>query len=259
MSILEKGNLQLRYKVEGSVDAPWLILSNPLGANLEIWAPQMASLLENFRVLRYDVRGHGESSVPQGPYTIEQMGGDVLALMDEAGIKQAHFCGLTMGGLVGMWLAINHPARLNRLVLCNTAARIGTADMWNTRIETVGKNGMAWIIPQILERWFTADFLARVPKKVDIVRDMLANMSPQGYAAGCAAVRDADFREDLDKIAVPTLVIAGIRDKATTPNESRMLVEKIDGARFVELKASHLSNWEVSQTFAARMIDFLEA
>lgn len=258
MPILEAGSLRLRYLVEGRSDAPWLVLSNSLGSDLDIWAPQMASLLENFRVLRYDARGHGRSSVPPGPYTIAQMGGDVLALMDEVGIERAHFCGLSMGGLVGMWLAVNCPAPIDRLVLCNTAAHIGTQEMWNTRIETVNRNGMAWIVPAILERWFTADFLARVPKKVDLVRHMLMHTSPAGYVAGCAAVRDADLREDLSKIKAPTLVIVGMRDKATPPHEGKLIADHIPGARYVELKASHLSNWEVSQSFAARVIDFLD-
>jgi 3-oxoadipate enol-lactonase len=256
--ILESGNLRLRYLVEGPTDAPWLVLSNSLGSNLDIWAPQMATLLENFRVLRYDARGHGRSSVLAGPYTIAQMGNDVATLMDEAEIERAHFCGLSMGGMVGMWLAANRPARIDRLVLANTAARIGTQELWNARIESVNRNGMASVVPGILERWFTLDFLVRVPRKVDLVRQMLMQSSPVGYVAACAAVRDADLRDDLSKIKAPTLVIAGLRDKATPPQDGKQVADRIAGARYVELKAAHMSNWEVSQSFAARVIDFLD-
>jgi 3-oxoadipate enol-lactonase len=255
--ILEVGSLCLHYKVEGQENAPWLVLANALGSDLDIWAPQMPSFLDNFRVLRYDMRGHGKSSVPDGPYTLAQMGADVLALMDELEIKSAHFCGLSMGGLVGIWLAVNRPSRINRLVLCNTLARMGTQDSWNSRIEAANSDGMAGIVPAILERWFTADFLARVPKKVDLVRQMLMRMSPQGYAASCAAVRDADLREDLSKISVPTLVIVGMRDKTAPPHDGKSMADRIKGARYAELKAAHLSNWEVSQSFAARVVDFL--
>ncbi len=257
MSIFETSNLHLRYQLEGRADAPYLVLSNALGAGLDMWAPQMPSLLEHFRILRYDARGHGQSGVPPGPYTIAQMGGDVLALMESLNIKRAHFCGLSMGGMVGMWLAAKHPERIDRLVLCNTGARVGTNELWETRIETVNKGGMEAVVPAVISRWFTADFMARVPAKVDLVRRMLLQMPAAGYAAGCAAIRDADLRELVRNVVAPTLVIAGMRDKSTPPQDSKLVAERIPGALYAELKTAHLSNWEAPQSFVTKVIAFL--
>lgn len=259
MSTFETGNIHLHYQLEGRVDAPYLVLSNSLGSNLDMWKPQMPSLLEHFRVLRYDARGHGQSSVPPGPYTIPQMGGDVLALMDHLNIKRAHFCGLSMGGLTGMWLAIKHPERIDRLVLCNTSARIGNNELWEARIEAVNKEGMAGIATAVVSRWLTADFMARVPAKVELMRNMLVQTSAAGYVASCAALRDTDLREGIRSIRAPTLVIAGMRDKSTPPQEGKLIAERIPGARYAELKAAHLSNWEVPQGFVTKIISFLTA
>ncbi len=257
MPTLETGNMRLHYQIEGRTDAPCLVLSNSLGTDLDMWKPQMPSLLDHFRVLRYDARGHGQSSVPPGPYTVAQMGGDVLALMDHLNIKRAHFCGLSMGGLVGMWLAVKHPERIDRLVLCNTSALIGNNEMWEARIEAVNKEGMAGIVQAVLSRWFTADFIARVPAKVTLVRDMLMRTPAAGYVACCAALRDMDLRDGIRTIKAPTLVIAGMRDKITPPQEGKLVAERIAGARYAELKAAHLSNWEVPQGFVTRIITFL--
>jgi 3-oxoadipate enol-lactonase len=249
----------LHYRIEGRDDRPVLILSNSLGTTLDMWAPQMPALLEHFRVLRYDARGHGESEVTPGPYSIAQLGGDVIALMDHAGIGRAHFCGLSMGGMVGMWLAANHPSRIDRLVLCNTGARIGTPEVWNARIDKVNGEGMRAIIPAVLDRWFTADFQAQAPSQVDTVRAMLLNCDPAGYGANCAAVRDQDQRDGLGGIVAPTLVIAGTHDLATSPDDGRLIARNIPGAQYIELNAAHLSNWEVAQTFTTQVVNFLTA
>ena len=259
MPIFETGNVSLRYRLEGRENAPCLILSHALGTSLAMWEPQMPSLLEHFRVLRYDARGHGQSSVPKGPYTIAKLGGDVIALLDHLGIKRAHYCGLSMGGVTGIWIAANYPDRIDRLVLCSTAARIGTVELWNARIETVNKEGIGSIVPAILDRWLTRDFQARVERKVDLVRHMLLQTPAAGYTACCAALRDTDLREALGSIVAPTLVIAGMRDKSTTPQECKLVSERIRGAIYTELKAAHLSNWEAPQTFADKVIGFLTA
>jgi 3-oxoadipate enol-lactonase len=257
MSFFESGKLRLHYQVEGSDNAPWLVLSNSLGTRLDMWAPQMPELLKHFRLLRYDMRGHGESSVPAGPYTIPQLGADVIALMDHLKIERAHFCGLSMGGMIGMWLGANHAARIDRLVLCNTAALIGPAEVWNTRIAKVDSEGMASIVPGVLERWFTAGFQQRATKEISVVRQMLLDTPAAGYTANCAAVRDMDQRDGLSGIKAKTLVIGGTHDLATPPKDSKQVAERIPGGRYVELDAAHLSNWEKPEDFTRHLVGFL--
>mgnify|MGYP006283535335 FL=1 len=257
MPMFDTGKGQLHYQIEGAADAPVLVLSNSLGTTLDMWSPQMPALLEHFRVLRYDTRGHGQSEVTPGPYTIAQLGADVVALLDHLQIARAHFCGLSMGGMTGMWLGIHAPNRIRKLVLCNTSAAIGVPDMWNARIAQVRQDGMTTVIPAVLERWFTADFLAQAPVQVERVRAMLAATSVEGYVANCAAVRDMDQRAELSRVSAPTLVIAGRYDKSTPPEHGEFIAKAIHGARYVELNAAHLSNWEVAQSFTRQLVDFL--
>ena len=259
MSYLTNDGARLYYQLEGRDDAPVLVLSNSLGTTLDMWAPQMPALLQHFRVLRHDCRGHGRSEVTPGPYTIAQLGADVLALMDHLGIARAHFCGLSMGGMIGMWLGTHHAHRLDRLVLCNTAAKIGTPDTWNPRIAKVEAEGMASIVDIVLDRWFTAGFRQRAPEQVNIVRGMLLDTAPAGYSANCAAVRDMDQRADIASISVPTLVIAGTHDGSTPAADGRAVADAIPGARYVELDAAHLSNWEQSEQFTQALLGFLSA
>ncbi len=257
MPFADTGKGSLHYEIDGADDAPVLVLSNSLGTTLDMWLPQMPALVEHFRVLRYDTRGHGESEVTPGPYTIAQLGGDVLALLDHLKVPRAHFCGLSMGGMTGIWLGIHAPNRVDRLVLCNTSAAIGVPEMWNARIAQVRQGGMQSVIPAVLERWFTPDFLSHAPAQVERVKAMLANSSVEGYAANCAAVRDMDQRTDLGRIAAPTLVIGGKHDKSTPPEHGELIAKSIPGARYVELNAAHLSNWEVAQAFTQQLQNFL--
>ena len=259
MAIFDSGKGKLHYQMEGADDAPLLVMSNSLGTTLDMWLPQMPALLEHFRVLRYDTRGHGQSEVTPGPYTIAQLGQDVLALLDHVGAPRAHFCGLSMGGMTGMWLGIHAPDRIDRLALCNTSAAIGVPEMWNARIAQVRQGGMAVVIDAVLERWFTPDFLAHAPAQVERVRAMLANTQVEGYVANCAAVRDMDQRTELSRITAPTLVIGGKHDKATPPEHGELIARSIPGAKYVELNAAHLSNWEVAQAFTQQLLSFLLA
>ncbi len=257
MAIFDSGKGKLHYQLEGADDAPLLVLSNSLGTTLDMWVPQMPALLEHFRVLRYDTRGHGQSEVTPGPYSIAQLGNDVLALLDHMKAPRAHFCGLSMGGMTGIWLGIHAPDRIDRLVLCNTSAAIGVPEMWNARIAQVRQGGMAVVIDAVLERWFTNDFLSHAPAQVDRVRAMLANTPVEGYVANCAAVRDMDQRADLGRIATPTLVIGGKYDKSTPPEHGELIAKSVPGARYVELNAAHLSNWEAAQAFTRHAVNFL--
>jgi 3-oxoadipate enol-lactonase len=244
--------------VDGAPDAPVLVLSNSLGTDLSMWEPQMPALAARFRVLRYDTRGHGASTVTPGPYTIGQLGRDVLMLLDALKIRRAHFCGLSMGGMIGMWLGTQAPDRVARLVLANTAPKIGTPEMWNQRIDNVRKGGMETIVETLLERWFTAGFRGRAPEQVSRLRAMLLATPAEGYSACCAAVRDIDQREAIAEIRHPTLVIAGAHDPVIPIAESRSAAERIRGARYIELDAAHLSNIEAAERFTSEVLGFLE-
>jgi 3-oxoadipate enol-lactonase len=234
-----------------------LVFSNSLGTNYSMWAPQVSEVRKKLQVLRYDMRGHGQSSFTAGPYSIEQLGKDVIALLDALDLDRVNFCGLSMGGMIGMWLGANAPERLNRLVLCNTAAKIGTSEVWNARIEAVRKDGVKSVASAVIERWFSAAFREKAPAKVASTLKMLEESNPEGYAACCAAVRDFDFRKQLGRIRIPVLVIAGAHDPSTPPADGRFLAEQIPGARYAELDAAHLSNIEDQDRFNREVIAFL--
>ena len=257
MPFAESNGARLNYRFDGPADAPVLVLSNSLGTNLSMWDPQIPALAERFRVLRYDTRGHGQSSVTAGPYSITQLGRDVVGLLDAVGIERAHFCGLSMGGVTGMWLGVYAPERINRLVLCNTAAKIGAADMWNARIETVRTNGLSAVAETQAQRWFTPAFIAKAPDVIAATRQMIASTSPEGYAANCGAIRDMDQRETISRIRARTLVIGGLHDPVISAADLRYLVDTIPGAKLVELDASHLSNVEAPVEFTKALLNFL--
>ena len=257
MPYCELSDVRLYYVEEGRRELPVLILSNSLGTNLSMWDAQVEAWSTIFRLLRYDSRGHGRSSVPDGPYTIEQMGRDVLGLADALGYERFHFCGLSIGGMVGQWLGIHAPERLLRLVLSNTATQIGTTEMWNQRIETVNAEGIHAVTPAILVRWYTEPFLSEHSAEVAKTAAMLNATSPAGYTASCAAVRDMDQRGEVHRITTPTLVVVGDADPVTPPSKAHELVQSIAGARLLELHAAHLSNIEASSGFTAGVGRFL--
>ena len=257
MPYAQLADVRLHYELEGDPRLPVLMLCNSLGTTLEMWAPQMPAFLACFRVLRYDTRGHGRSQVTPGEYSIAQLGADAVALLDQLGIERVSFCGLSMGGMTGMWLAANRPQRIERLVLANTGAKVGDPAIWAARFEALRAGGMAAITPGVLDRWFTARYQRLAPSEVEKVRAMLLATSPDGYIANGAAVRDMDQRASLAKIAVPTLVIAGAHDGSTPAALGRELAQAIDGARYVELDAAHLSNWEQAGAFTAAVLSFL--
>jgi 3-oxoadipate enol-lactonase len=259
MPFVETAELRVHYALTGPAEAPVALLSNSLGANLSMWDPQVSALEKTFRVLRYDTRGHGQTSVTPGPYTIEQLARDVVRLLDVLRLDRVHFCGLSMGGMIGVWLGAHAAERLHKLVLCNTAARIGTAEVWNTRIEIVLKGGMRAIAPAVIERWFTPEFRVSSSEIVATAQRMLENAPPQGYMACCAAIRDMDQREAISAITAPTLVITGSKDPVTPSVESRFLADRIAGARYLELETAHLSNLEAPAQFTSELLHFLNA
>ncbi len=254
---LDRQRERCHGRLDGPADAPVLVLSNSLGTNLSMWDDQMPALTQRFRVLRYDARGHGSSPVTSGAYSMAMLGQDVLLLLDAFEIERAHFCGLSMGGMTGMWLGIHASGRIDSLVLANTAPRIGTAASWNARIDAVREGGMGAIAELVLERWFTAGFRARAPQAVGRIAAMLAATPPAGYVACCGAIRDADQWPGIAAIRCPTLVVAGTEDVSTPAAEGRQMAERIAGARYVELDAAHISNVEAAARFTAELIAFL--
>lgn len=259
MAFVETGGTRIHCAIEGPDAAPVLAFSNSLGTNYSMWDPQARELRKKFRVLLYDTRGHGESSVTPGPYSIEQLGNDFLGLLDALKIGRVHFCGLSMGGMIGMWLGIHAPGRLNKLVLCNTGAKIGTQEIWKSRIETVQKGGMKSIALGVTERWFTPAFRAKDTAAVARIQKILEGIDPNGYASCCAAVRDYDCRAELGKIGTQTLVIAGAHDPATPPADGRFIAEHIRNAKYVELDSAHLSNIEDGDRFTREVVEFAKS
>ena len=257
MPFAQLPGVRLHYRLDGDPGSPPLLLSNSLGTSLEMWEPQMPALMPRFRVIRYDSRGHGQSEVTQGPYSIDMLGQDAVDLLDALAIARAHCCGLSMGGMVGMWLGINAPDHVDRLVLANTGAKIGTAELWNARIDAVRKGGTAAVAPAVLSRWFSQQLLEQPTPMIAQLRKTFEATSTEGYVASCAAVRDMDQRHGLHRIHVPTLVIAGAQDGVTTPSDARSIVERIERARYVELEASHLSNVQAAPAFTQAIVQFL--
>lgn len=259
MSYAAVNGTKLFYRIDGAANrtAPWLILSNSLGSDVSMWTPQLAGFSKHFRVLRYDTRGHGRSDVPPGPYTIEQLTGDVIGLMDALGIERAHFAGLSMGGLTGVGLGARHASRIDRLVLCNTAAKIGSPEVWGPRAARARNEGTAALADAVLPRWYTAQFIERNPLVIAQARDVLAHTDNEGYASNCDAINAADLRGEARLIVAPTLVISGTHDLAATPAQGRELAESVARARYVELDASHISNVELADQFTKTVVDFL--
>lgn len=258
MTRIAANGTELFHRLDGPEEAPVLLLSNSLGTTHEMWEPQIAALTPRFRVLRYDSRGHGRSAVPEGPYTLEMLGRDALALTEALGIERFAFCGLSKGGMVGQWLGLHAPDRLTRLVLCNTAASVGQPEMWNKRIETVRQHGMAAIVDAVIDRWFTKPFQAADPEAVAKVRRQILSIAPAGYAACSAAVRDVAFLEELHRIRTPTLVVNGLADVALPPALGEAIAARIPDCGLVAFDAAHLSNIEAREAFNGALLDFLK-
>jgi len=243
--------------VEGKADGPVLLFSNSLSSNLSMWDAQAEALKEAFRIVRYDSRGHGKSVAPAEPYSIPQLGRDVLAILDSLKVEKAHFCGLSKGGMVGQWLLTHHRDRIDKAVLANTAAQMPPPDLWNGRIRNVTRNGMAAIVDATIERWFTKGFVERAPKEIAAIRKMIAATPAAGYCGCSAAIRDMDQRESIRGITNPVLLISGAHDPATTPAMMELMNERIKGAQWLTLDAAHISNIEQAEAFTRAMREFL--
>lgn len=245
------------YDDHGDPDKPALVLSSSLGTPRAMWDPQLEALTAHFRVIRYDHRGHGDSPTPPGPYTLADLGGDVVALLDRLDIGRAHVCGLSLGGLVGLWLAASRPERVERLVACCTAAAF-PAESWHDRAATVRTHGTKVMADQTMERWFTPGFRQRRPDVVDRMRTLLLATRTEGYAGCCEALAGADLTDALADITVPTLAIAGADDPATPPEQLERIAGGVaDGRLIVVDDAAHLVNLEQPERVTALIRDHL--
>jgi 3-oxoadipate enol-lactonase len=257
-TITTDDGVSLNVRCDGDPGKPSVLLSNSLGTDLTMWDDQIPTLAGHFQVVRYDARGHGGSDAPDGDYTIDRLGKDAVAVLKGFGIEKAAFCGVSMGGMVGMWLGVHAPGRVTRLALCNTAAMMPPKETWQQRIEAVLSGGMESIVDAVVARWFTQPFIEGEPEKVDRVRAMLLATPPAGYAGCCAAIRDMDQRASISGISRPTLVVAGAEDPATPPERGEEIAAAIRGAELEVIPAcAHLSNIEQTDRFNARVIPFL--
>lgn len=251
------GDATISYDVEGPAGAPALLLINSIASTRELWARQVPAFAGAYRVLRYDARGHGRSSVPSGDYTIDQLGRDALAILDNAGVAAAHVCGISLGGLTAQWLGVHAPERLRSIVLANTGARIGSTESWNERIALVRQKGMSAVADLTIPRWFSPEFQERDPDTVHAFRTMIQACPAEGYLGCCAALRDTDLREEVAAITCPTLLIASSDDAATAPEGLAFIRDRVAGARMVTVDSRHLSNIERAEEFTAAVLDFL--
>jgi len=257
MPMIDADGCLLNVSVEGRDGGPTLMLSNSLGSTLQMWEPQMRAFTQVFRVIRYDRRGHGKSQVPPGPYSIERFGRDALAILDDLNIEKVHWCGVSMGGMVGQWLAAHAPRRIGKLVLANTTCYYPDPAIWDARITAVRDNGLLGIADTVIAGWLTQEFRDHNPDVADRMKAMLVATPVEGYLASCAALRALDLREDILSIKSPTLVVAGRHDKSTPIAMAEAIRSRISGASMTIVDAAHISNVEAAGAFNDAVLGFL--
>ena len=258
MSFVKVDGVRLHFRLDGPDAAPPVVFLNALGTDLGMWNPQIAAFGSNYRVVRHDFRGQGESDSPPGPYSIESLGADTLALFDALDIERAYVCGSSTGGMVTQWLAALHPNRVRRAVFASTAARIGSTQLWNDRAKAVTLGGMTVVAEQVIRRLVTDSFRSRDPEAAEAVEATLKSCPPDGYTALCLALRDGDLADIVTKITSPSLIVVGADDVATPPADAQWLHEHIPGSELVVLDdASHLCNIEQPARFNDVVLEFL--
>ena len=248
--------MNIHYQIDGPQDAPVIVLSNSLGTSLSMWEPQLAALTQQFRVLRYDTHGHGQTT-KRGKVTLAQLGEDVISLLDHLNIAKAHFCGISMGGLTGVWLARFAPERFFSVSVANTAAKIGEQSAWLSRARTVREEGMDVVAAGSAARWFTRAFRQHEPETVEQLVHQLARSEAEGYAECCEALAAADLRGEVAEIRLPMLIIAGEHDPVTTVADADFLHQHVPGSQAITLCASHLSNVEAAAAFTEALAAFV--
>ena len=258
MPFVESRGFPLHVEVEGPADAPVLMLSNSLGTNLHMWDAQVPEFSKYFRVVRYDRRGHGKSGVPKGPYTMERLGKDVIAIADAFKIKTFNWCGLSMGGMVGQWLGAIAPNRVDKLILSNTNYYYSDKKFWEDRYRLVSEKGLGALVEINMQRWFTDGFRQRAPQVMKKMTDMFLATNVVGYLGCCEAIRDMDFRASNPTIKAPTLVIVGAKDGATTPEQGKAIQNAIPGAKLASIDAAHIANVEQPKAYTDTVLNFLQ-
>ena len=259
--LIKANGIQINYELSGRRDAPVVVLSHSLGSSLVMWNPQRDSLEPHFQVLRYDIRGHGNSDAPSEAYTLELLGDDAIGLMDALGIDRVHWVGLSMGGMIGQCLALNHPHRLRSLALCDTSAIIpeDAQPIWKERLKTLRDKGVGALLQETMERWFTPSFLILNSPMLSIIRKQFLATSVEGYIGCVEAIRKLNYLDRLAEIKIPTLILVGEDDPGTPVAASKAMHERIPNSRLVVLQsARHLSNVEQSKAFNATLIKFLK-
>nr|WP_317631668.1 3-oxoadipate enol-lactonase [uncultured Flavobacterium sp.] len=255
MATLQLTNYTCNYEFLNSNHTETIIFSNSLGTNYSMWDEVVSWIKPHFNIILHDTRGHGKSTNSKKELTIAELGEDVIEILDALKIEKAIFCGLSMGGLIGQYLGIHHPNRFKKIILANTAALIGTQNGWNDRIAFVTENGLENILTGTAERWFTPEFREKCPEKVQNILSIFVQNKPENYCANCAAVRDADFRNQIETITIPTTIISGSQDLVTTVDEGNFMASKIKNAKHYTLNANHLSATELPQQFAEILLD----
>ncbi|SIQ85254.1 3-oxoadipate enol-lactonase [Rhizobium sp. RU33A] len=258
MPFLDLDQHRLSCRLDGvGADKPWLIFCNSLGTDLHMWDGQIEALADDLRILRYDCRGHGLSSAPPSPFKLSELAEDVIALMDHLAIEKAHFCGLSIGGLVGQWLAIHAGHRFDKFVFCATAARLGNRESWQERIDAVNYNGLSFLVAGTAERWFTPKFRSAAPEGVRKFMATFEQTTVDGYLGCCAALRDADLRSDLPRIYHPVLAISGKDDPVCVASDLELIAVSVSRGRHLALPGRHIVNFEAAGLFNAALAEFL--
>jgi 3-oxoadipate enol-lactonase len=249
----------ISYDVHGPATAPALLFLNSIGSTRALWDPQRGAFGGAYRVIQFDARGHGRSDAPPGPYTIAQLAHDALAILDAERIATAQVCGLSLGGITALWLAVHAPERVRSLTMANTGARIGSVEFWDARMALVRERGMKAVADVAIPNWFTDGFRAREPETVQRFRDDIESTPVEGYLGCSAAMREEDLRDSLNAVRCPVLAIAGASDRSTPPELLHFVHERLPGSRLVVLQAAHISNVEQESSFNAALSAFLAA
>ncbi len=257
MPFLSFSGERFRIALDGTETAPPLVLAHSLGTSLEMWDSIVPRLAARFRVIRYDARGHGQSAAPDAVYSMGDLGRDLLNILDALNIPRVDLCGLSLGGMVGQWMALNAPGRLKRVVLANTTAHAGPPRLWEGRIKHIRAAGTASVADAVVASWFTPEFLAAQPAKVSPVRQMIVDTPAGGYMGTSCAMRDMDFREALKQVSVPAMVIIGARDRSTPDSCGDLIAAHLPGARREVLDCAHMSSIEMPEAFAGLVEGFL--
>lgn len=247
------------YQCFGDPQRPALIFSNSLGTDFSMWQQQIDHFQNDYYVVCYDTRGHGQSSAPQGPYQLQHLADDVIALMDHLELSRAAFCGISMGGITAQYLAIHHPTRFSQVIICNSAAKIGQAAAWHERAALVRQHGLSNIAATAAGRWFTEGFIQAQPQTIATLSQKLAAGNPEGYASCCEALAEADLRDAIQHISVNTLIIAGTHDPVTTVLDAEFMQQHIQNSQLALIEASHISNIEDVAGFNLALDKFLQA